>query len=261
MKTTSILLLTILLLACENSSKDKLPKVEETLFRSDYPEGELFFDYKDSIERSDELADVLSLEFTSNEGVIISSSAKVDPLGDVQMIKLHKELENTIDEELFYYRNGLKLITLKSNIVFSEDNNFYSETISFYGDTGNVIYSGIRNEIDPDSLEKSRFSEITPTILDDSLPLQLLKQEGPFQTNFLSTAFAEEQEKLFIVVGALDRSFTSTLAINEKNKLIENILEDQEKYVGAELRIEFMHTTQTDGFSFQTLLNAELLEK
>ena len=177
------------------------------------------------------------------------------------MIKLHKEFENTIDEELFYYRNGLKLITLKSNIVFSEDNNFYSETISFYGDTGNVIYSGIRNEIDPDSLEKSRFSEITPTILDDSLPLQLLKQEGPFQTNFLSTAFAEEQEKLFIVVGALDRSFTSTLAINEKNKLIENILEDQEKYVGAELRIEFMHTTQTDGFSFQTLLNAELLEK
>ena len=261
MKTTSILFLTILLLACENSSKDKLPKVEETLFRSDYPEGELFFDYKDSIERSDELADVLSLEFTSNEGVIISSLAKVDPLGDVQMIKLHKELENTIDEELFYYRNGLKLITLKSNIVFSEDNNFYSETISFYGDTGNVIYSGIRKEIDQDSLEMRRFSEITPTILDDSLPLQLLKQEGPFQTNFLSTAFAEEQEKLFIVVGALDRSFTSTLAINEKNKLIENILQNQQKYVGAELKIEFMHTTQTDGFSYQTLLNAELLEK
>jgi hypothetical protein len=106
-----------------------------------------------------------------------------------------------------------------------------------------------------------RFSEITPTILDDSLPLQLLKQEGPFQTNFLSTAFAEEQEKLFIVVGALDRSFTSTLAINEKNKLIENILQNQQKYVGAELKIEFMHTTQTDGFSYQTLLNAELLEK
>jgi hypothetical protein len=261
MKTSSILLLTILLVACENSSKDELPKVEETLFRSDFPEGEPFLDYKDSIERSDELEDVLSLEFTSNEGVIISSSAKVDPSGDVQMIKLHKEFENTIDEELFYYRNGLKLITLKANITFSEDNNYYSETITFYGDTGNVIYSGVRNEIDPDSLETRRFSKIKSTILDDSVPLQLLKQEGPFQTNFLSTAFAEEQEKLFIVVGALDRSFTSTLAIDKKNRLIENILQNQEKYIGAQLKIEFMHTTQTDGFSFQTLLNAELIEK
>ena len=77
----------------------------------------------------------------------------------------------------------------------------------------------------------SRFSKITPTILDDSLPLQLLKQEGPFQTNFLSTAFAEEQEKLFIVVGALDRSFTSTLAIDKKNRLIENILQKDRKSV------------------------------
>ena len=71
----------------------------------------------------------------------------------------------------------------------------------------------------------------------------------------------EEQEKLFIVVGALDRSFTSTLAVDKKNRLIENILQNQEKYVGAQLKIEFMHTTQTDGFSFQTLLNAELIEK
>jgi hypothetical protein len=62
-------------------------------------------------------------------------------------------------------------------------------------------------------------------------------------------------------VGALDRSFTSTLAVNEQIDFIDDLIENEEKYKGRELKIEFMHTTQTDGFSFQTLLNAELLQK
>ena len=58
-----------------------------------------------------------------------------------------------------------------------------------------------------------------------------------------------------------DRTALGIILDAEKNKLIENILQNQQKYVGEELKIEFMHTTQTDGFSYQTLLYAELLEK
>lgn len=261
MKLTSLFILLLLVISSCNSEENELPKVDENLFRSDYPEGEALFDYKDSVDRLENFVNLLSLEFTSDQGVRISSSAKLDSLGTVQVIKLHTEYENSIDEEVFYYKGGMKYISFKSRTQFEVDHNYYSETISFYTDTGNVIYSGIRNGIDPDTLELLRYSKIEPVTDDDNLALQLLKQEGPFQTNFLGNAFAEEQEKLFIVVGALDRSFTSTLAVNEQIDFIDDLIENEEKYKGRELKIEFMHTTQTDGFSFQTLLNAELLQK
>ena len=94
MKLTSLFILLLLVISSCNSEENELPKVDENLFRSDYPEGEALFDYKDSVDRLENFVNLLSLEFTSDQGVRISSSAKLDSLGTVQVIKLHTEYEN-----------------------------------------------------------------------------------------------------------------------------------------------------------------------
>jgi hypothetical protein len=149
----------------------------------------------------------------------------------------------------------LKRVSLQSLTEFNEESNYYSEVISFYGDSGNVIYTGIRNATDIDSLYWLRYSGIDKKNHTDDFTLDLLKREGPFQTNFLGTAYSEEQEKLFLVVGPENRTYTSTLAVIEKSAFLNKLIKYEKQNIGIPLDIDFVHTTQTDGFSYQTLLN------
>ena len=176
------------------------------------------------------------------------------------MLILENEFENKLKDELFFYKNGFKRISLKSLTEFNEESNYYSEIISFYGDSGNVIYTGIRSATDIDSLKWIRYSSIEKTVHSDEFTFDLLKREGSFETYFLGTAYAEEQEKLFLVVGPKDRSYSSTIAVMERSNFLNQLIENESKNIGVLLNIEFVITTQTDGFSYQTLLKVSEAE-
>jgi len=255
MKTFYLALFVLLLHGCVGDKENSnFPEIDSAYFRSDFQEGEMFFDLKERIERAEDLSDAHSLEFMSADGAFLKATAKIDSFGEVHMLIFENEFENQLRDELFFYKNGLKRISLQSTTEFNEASNYYSEIISFYGDSGNVIYSGIRNATDMDSLKWIRYSGINKTAHSDEFALDLLKREGPFQTFFQGTAYAEEQEKLFLVVGPKDRSYSSTLAIIERSEFLNQLIKNENKNIGMHLDIDFGITTQTDGFSYQTLL-------
>ena len=148
----------------------------------------------------------------------------------------------------------MKRVSLQSLTEYNEASNYHSEIISFYGDSGNVIYTGIRNATDIDSLQWISFSKIEKMDHNDEFTLDLLKREGTFQTYFLGTAYAEDQEKLFLVVGPKNRAYSSTIAVMERSDFINELIENENKRIGILLDVEFARTMQTDGFSYQTLL-------
>jgi hypothetical protein len=255
MRTFYLTLFITLLYACGGDNEaSNYPEIDSSYFRSDFLEGEMFFDLKENIERSEGLADAKSLEFMSADGALLKATAKIDSFGEVHMLILEKEFENKLKDELFFYKNGLKRISLKSLTEFKEESNYYSEMISFYGDSGNVIYTGIRNATDIDSLKWLSYTGVDKTNHSDEFTLNLLKREGAFETRFLGMAYSKEQGKLFLVVGPENRAYTSTLAVVEKSDFLNELIEYENKNIGIPLDIDFVHTTQTDGFSYQTLL-------
>ena len=262
MRTIYLVLFGFLLYGCSGDNEDaNYPKIDSANFRSDFLEGEMFFDLKESIERSEGLADAKSLEFMSAEGVIFKATAKIDSFGEVHMLILEQEFENKLKNEFYFYKNGLKRISLQSCTEFHEQYNYYSEIISFYGDSENVIYTGNRNSKDIDSLHWLSYTGIDKQIHSDKFTLDLLKREGLFQTNFLGTAYLEEQDRLFLIVGPKNQSYTSTLAVIEKTEFLNELIKYENKNIGKLLDIDFTHATQTDGFSYQALLNVSLAEE
>ena len=255
MRTFYLLLFGLLLYGCAGDQENSnYPEIDSANFRSDYLEGEMFFDLKESVERSEGLTNANSLEFMSADGALLKATAKIDSFGDVRMLKLEEEFENKLKNELFFYKNGLKRVSLQSLTEYNEASNYHSEIISFYGDSGNVIYTGIRNATDIDSLQWISFSKIEKMDHNDEFTLDLLKREGTFQTYFLGTAYAEDQEKLFLVVGPKNRAYSSTIAVMERSDFINELIENENKRIGILLDVEFARTMQTDGFSYQTLL-------
>ena len=90
--------------------------------------------------------------------------------------------------------------------------------------------------------------------------MEILKQTGRFETRFLS--FMNAAGKEFIVVGTSGKdAYFSVLAIQPDIKAIQLIQADEKKYVNKLLKVEFTEVTEADGFTFQGLLNAEIIEK
>ncbi|MCF8329957.1 MAG: hypothetical protein K9I37_06435, partial [Crocinitomicaceae bacterium] len=56
-------------------------------------------------------------------------------------------------------------------------------------------------------------------------------------------------------------AYFSVLAIQPDIKAIKLIQADEKKYVNKLLKVEFTEVTEADGFTFQGLLNAEIIEK
>ena len=262
MRTIYLVLFGFLFFGCSGDNKDAIyPKIESEYLRSDFKEGEIFFDLKENIEHTEGITDAKSLEFMSAEGVLFKATAKIDSFGEVNMLILEQEFENKLKNEFYFYKNGLKRISLQSYTEFNEEYNYYSEIISFYDDSENVIYTGNRNSKDIDSLYWLSYTGIDKQSHSDKFTLDLLKREGLFQTNFLGTAYLKEQEKLFLIVGPKNRAYTSTLAVIEKTEFLDQLIKYENKNIGKLLDIDFTHATQTDGFSYQALLNVSLAEE
>ena len=61
-------------------------------------------------------------------------------------------------------------------------------------------------------------------------------------------------------MGPKDRSYSSTIAVMERSNFLNQLIENESKNIGVLLDIEFVITTQTDGFSYQTLLKVSEAE-
>ena len=62
-------------------------------------------------------------------------------------------------------------------------------------------------------------------------------------------------------MGPKNRAYTSTLAVIEKTEFLDQLIKYENKNIGKLLDIDFTHATQTDGFSYQALLNVSLAEE
>ena len=227
--------------------------------KSDFAGDSLYFSLMNSIENDTSLFLASSLNYSGKLGSTLYGRALVDEhniihqLTSVENDTLH---ETTFD---FYYLNSKKRISTELIYSYQKDSNYYHQIISFYDTSGACIYSGFKHFEDLNlSSEKSYSTADFQRKMDDQRAVNIIQQQGSFETNFIGFFALESYNLDFIKVGANDGFYSSMLAISEETPLIKKIRKNRDVFIGKPLILEFTTVEESDGFAYQLLLEAKL---
>jgi hypothetical protein len=248
----------MVLLSCNDKNNDKTTDDSNSEVnisgKSDYKNDSFYFTYIDSVNNAPDLLEGNSLQYSDQNGTLFSSKVLSDASNRIYKLEMeiNEALKTTVSS--FYFKNGGKIVSSKIVSHYLEEAVDYLKVISFYTDSGKVIYTGSVKSNNLDSLESARFSSDELENHDHDFSLRMINQTGAFQTTFLGIAFSEELNKNFLIVGPKDGSYRSTLAIYEEIELIKELKSNTNKYKGTPLTIEFENITDPSGLSFQALI-------
>lgn len=226
--------------------------------KSDFPGDSLYFSLMNSIQNDSLLFLASSLNYSDKFGSVNYGKALVDEhniihqLTSVENDTLH---ETTFD---FYYLNSKKRISTELIYSYQKDSNYYDQIISFYDTSGSCIYTGFKNFEDLNLSSQKSYSASKLKKMNEKKAINIIQQKGCFETNFRGFFALESYNLNFIKVGANDGSFSSMLAISEETPLLKKIRNNQDKFIGKPLIIEFTNVEESDGFAYQLLLDAKL---
>lgn len=227
--------------------------------KSDYLGDSLYFSFINSIQGDSSLYEVSSLEYSSNFGSVFHVEALIDEVNNIRKLTITEN--DTIQESKheFYYINSKKRVSTELIYDYQKDSNYYHQIISFYDTSGTCIYTGFKYFEDFIlSLEKTYLKADFPRRMDDQTAINIIQQQGSFETNFRGFIIFDSYGLEFLKVGSNDGFYYSMLAISEETPLIKKIRKNPDKFIGKPLRVDFDKVKQPDGFSYQILLNASL---
>ena len=227
--------------------------------KSDFPGDSLYFSLMSSIKNDSSLFLASSLNYSSQFGSTNYGKALVDEYNIIHQLT---SVENdTLYETTFefFYLNSKKRISTELIYSYQKDSNYYHQIISFYDSLGSCIYTGSKHFEDLNSSsEKSYSTADFPKKMNEQTAVNIIQQKGSFETNFRGFFALESYNLDFIKVGTNDGSFSSMLAISEETPLIKKIRNNQDKFIGKPLILEFTNVEESDGFAYQLLLDAKI---
>ena len=207
------------------------------------------------------LLQIRSLTYSNDNGETQSVNGLIDENGEI--LKLSQEYADAKGTTIAihcYFKNKKLISAINKTVVSAEKKSFCREIKSYYGENEKVVYSCSRKAKSELALEKLNFIADKKYNFGYAEAMEILKQTGRFETRFLSFMNAAVKEFIFVGTSGKDAYF-SVLAIQPDIKAIQLIQADEKKYVNKLLKVEFTEVTEADGFTFQGLLNAEILEK
>jgi len=227
--------------------------------KSDYPQDSLYFSLINSIQNDTSLFLASSLNYSSNFGSTHNSTALIDDKNIIHQLSgiEHDSINETTFD--FYYLNSKKRVSTELIYSYQKDSNYYHQIISFYDTSGSCIYTGFKDFEDLNlSSEKPYLIADFSKRMDDQNTLNIIQQQGGFETNFRGFFTLEFYNLNFIKVGANDGFYSSMLAISEETPLIKKIRNNPDKFIGKPLILQFTNVEESDGFAYQLLLEAKL---
>lgn len=223
---------------------------------SDFVNDSIYFSFINNIESDSSLFEASSLDFSKNSGGNIYAEALIDNYQNIR--KLKSVIIDTIQETAheFYYINGKKRVSSKLISFFQKESEYFHQYISFYDTSGVLVYTGFKTYDDLINAELIPFEKIDSFMaMSDDYAKNIIQQQGDFKTNFRGFVDLDAYNLEFLKVGSNDGNYSSLLAISDENPKIQKLKNNQAKFKGKPLRVEFTKVTRGDGFSYQLLLN------
>ena len=257
-----LFIFSLFITSCNHNEKveEKISKDGDFISKkSDYPGDSLYFSLMNSIHNDTSLFLASSLTYSSKFGSTHSGRVLVDENNIIHQLT---SIENdTINETTcdFYYLNSKKRVSTELICDYKKDSNYYHQIISFYDTSGACVYTGFKYFEDLNlSSEKTYLKADFPKRMDDQTAINVIQQQGSFETNFRGFIIFDSYGLEFLKVGANDGFLYSMLAISEETPLLKKIRKNPDKFIGKPLRVDFTKVKQPDGFSYQLLLNLSL---
>jgi hypothetical protein len=225
-------------------------------------EKELEFDGKEDLEAKvaaiDNNADLVpanSLVYAHPNGSTEEATAFLDSKGDIVKLEerfLESETGN-FGRRIFYIENGKRIV---SKEIFNDNSRkpaVFVERHSFYDKKGKVRYSQVRETEFEENLEMCTFKMTTAVDCPIDRAMQIMNQEGHFETTFQGFVSGGEME--YLLVGEnVKEGFTSSLAVQHSEGDIKKLMADQRAYVGKKLKVQFERVVDNRDMEFQLLL-------
>lgn len=233
------LITTLMLLSCKNDevAPDQIVDriIEEPTF------GENYEAFIAEIDMNEKLQRLNSLSYADPKNNAVQVFVFVNDSSVMQKIeeKYTTELSNSINTNLFYYKNGKKHASIQ---CFEEkdksDSLYFVEIRSFYDTSENVIFSKKRTAEYEEFLIDEPFVEISKSNCSEKRAMKVLNQEGEYQTTF--QGFVRGEEAILIVVGEPKKDgYSSALAVQHFSSTINYLMKHEKEMLGTPLEISF----------------------
>jgi hypothetical protein len=261
-KILHLFLLLGLVISCssETDLKEKdPPKAKLKKMVSAFPEEEIFTNYINEIDSSTAFTSGPTLHYMSNDETHTSALVFFDAQKSIKKVVVQDVRKNGSSEMCSYYFRGGGLFCWIAEETKTTGESFqFSITKTFLDSSEQEVYSCAKVHSEFDSLEFMPFQQVEKIRKDKNRVIQLVNQEGPFQTLF--RGFSDFNGLTFMVVGT--EEFTSTLEIDKKAKGdLAQLLKNPAAHMGKKLSVSFTTYTKDDNIEYQKLLNVKFISK
>lgn len=173
--------------------------------------------------------------------------------------KYSKPGKGSIYSNVFYYKSDKKYVTKEFFEEGEGEAALFVERVTYYDKKGKAVLSKLRKAVFEDQLDAESFTTVTTHDCSDANAVKVLNQLGEYETTF--RFFVNEGGMLYLVVGEdKEDGYRSSLLVQNKNQVIQQLLSNEKAMVGKPLVVDFETISGAMGFEFQSLLNVSFKE-
>ncbi|MEN9442719.1 MAG: hypothetical protein RLZ33_2796 [Bacteroidota bacterium] len=236
----------------EEGQKEKVEKVQtidnETEFENRIA----------AIENNPELIPVRSLSYNNNAGSTAEAIGYLDK--DQKEVKIEEKFSyaetGNYGTNTFYVENGTQFASKEVYYDNTGAKPLFIERISFY-EKGKVIFTKERKADVEEDLINTTFQVIPAKALSVDRAMQIINQQGPFETTF--QGFAEGGGMKYLLVGENSaEGYASSLAIQYQEGDIVKLMKNEKKMIGTPLIVNHEVMTDNTGLTFQVLITVKI---
>lgn len=260
MKATFQFIAVLSLLTFFNACKGEAENTDDLISTGE--EQDLSFKGKEDIEAKISAIDndqnlliVNSLMYAHSNGSTAEAIAYLNEKQEILKIeeKFNDSKSGNFGKRIFYFEDGKRLATKEIYQDNQPKKPMFIERVSFYDKKDKVKFSQQREADFEENLEMATFQLAKAADCPKDRAMQILNQEGPFETTFQGLASNGDMD--FIIVGEnVKDGFTSSLAIQHNGGDIPKLLANEAAYIGRSLTVQFERVVDHRDFEFQALM-------
>lgn len=259
----SVLITLVFLVASCGSSDAPMDTEIESVSEDPVYEGQAEIDAKIA-ERDDftKWNPMNSLIYTHTDGSTRDASAFLNKQEEVvKLIVRYSDAKSGMyGERVFYVENEKKFATREIYYDNTLKTPVFVERFTVYDQKEKPIFSKERTAEYEIDLETAVYKMTKAKDCPIAEALQVLREEGPFETTF--QGFASNGEMEFVIVGENQEiGYTSSIAVQHREGDIAKLMQNERKFVGVPLKVLFERIIDERGFEFQALLGLSINPK
>ena len=255
-----LFLLVILSSACTNKDETLLdPSTDIPTTQKDIPA----FNGQEKFDKAVNFLDTAehplafgSLNYSNDSGISKKVSGFGNKNGDI--IKLQEEIIYTNGQTetiSFYFGPNGMICALRHYVRFTNKGSFCMDTKSYFDKNGKVIYTCKRQSNNEENLLQLPFKSTIKKKFSYLNAMEILNQKGQYETRL--QGFMDAAAQQFIIVGT--QYYNSVIAYEPNNKIIKELKNKGESAKQTLLKVNFTEVKETNGFTYQGLLDIKIV--